>query len=105
MPRRIPFNNKFPPHQTGNICHATPFIQVNLYWQLHNLDIITAFINGDIDADIYMGVPEGMDVDPRRYGCATSCSQYAAARLGLLCLSDLAEMVSSFLPFVWMIYY
>jgi len=36
-------------------------------WQLRNLDIITAFLNGDIDTDIYMGVPEGMDIDPRRY--------------------------------------
>jgi reverse transcriptase-like protein len=36
-------------------------------WQLRNLDIITAFLNGDIDTDVCMGVPEGMDLDPRRY--------------------------------------
>jgi hypothetical protein len=36
-------------------------------WQLRNLDIITAFLNGDIDTDVFMGIPEGMDIDPRRY--------------------------------------
>jgi Reverse transcriptase (RNA-dependent DNA polymerase) len=88
-------------------------------WQLRNLDIITSFLNGDIDTDVYMGVPEGMDVGPRHYvlklrrslyglkqatriwwkRCATSCFQHAhfiAARLSLLSFSDPAEIVSSF---------
>jgi hypothetical protein len=31
---------------------------------LHNLDITTAFLDGDVDTEEYMGVPEGMDLDP-----------------------------------------
>jgi Reverse transcriptase (RNA-dependent DNA polymerase) len=27
-------------------------------WQLRNLDIITAFLNGDIDTEVFMGIPE-----------------------------------------------
>jgi hypothetical protein len=34
---------------------------------LRNLDIITAFLNGDVDTEIYMGVPEGMDIDPKKF--------------------------------------
>jgi hypothetical protein len=36
-------------------------------WSLRNLDIITAFLQGDIDSDIYMGIPEGMGLDPKRF--------------------------------------
>jgi hypothetical protein len=36
-------------------------------WSLRNLDIITAFLNGSIDSEVYMGIPEGMDLDPTRY--------------------------------------
>ena len=36
-------------------------------WSLRNLDIITAFLNGDVDAELYMGIPEGMDLDPKKF--------------------------------------
>jgi hypothetical protein len=36
-------------------------------WSLRNLDIITAFLQGDIDSNIYMGIPEGMDLDPKQF--------------------------------------
>jgi Reverse transcriptase (RNA-dependent DNA polymerase) len=34
---------------------------------LRNLDIVTAFLNGDMDTEIHMGVPEGMDLDPKKF--------------------------------------
>jgi Reverse transcriptase (RNA-dependent DNA polymerase) len=37
-------------------------------WSLRNLDIvITAFLNGDVDAEVYMGIPEGMNLDSKKY--------------------------------------
>jgi hypothetical protein len=36
-------------------------------WSLRNLDIITAFLQGDIDSDVYMGIPEGMGLDPKQF--------------------------------------
>jgi hypothetical protein len=36
-------------------------------WSLRNLDIITAFLNGNIDSDVWMTVPDGMDLDPVKY--------------------------------------
>jgi hypothetical protein len=32
-------------------------------WSLCNLDIITAFLQGNIDSNVYMGIPEGIDLD------------------------------------------
>ena len=36
-------------------------------WSLRNLDIITAFLNGDVDAEVYMGILEGMNLDSKKY--------------------------------------
>jgi hypothetical protein len=36
-------------------------------WSLHNLDIITAFLYGNLNKDIYIGIPEGIGLDPKRY--------------------------------------
>jgi reverse transcriptase-like protein len=36
-------------------------------WSMRNLDIITAFLYGDIDSEVYMGVPEGMGLDPKLF--------------------------------------
>jgi hypothetical protein len=36
-------------------------------WSLHNLDIITAFLYGNLNEDIYMRIPEGMGLDPKCY--------------------------------------
>ena len=35
-------------------------------WSLCN-DISTAFLYGDLNEDIYMGIPEGMGLDPKPY--------------------------------------
>ncbi|EED22593.1 conserved hypothetical protein [Talaromyces stipitatus ATCC 10500] len=42
-------------------------IAVHNGWSLRNLDIITAFLNGNIDSEVYMGIPEGIDLDPKKY--------------------------------------
>ena len=33
--------------------------------ELHQMDVVTAFLNGDIDADVYMEIPEGCDEHDR----------------------------------------
>ncbi len=35
------------------------------YLELHQMDVVTAFLHGDIDKDIYMEVPAGLK-DPSR---------------------------------------
>ena len=45
-------------------------------WSLRNLDIITAFLYGDLTEDIYMGIPEGMGLDPKHYVLKLCCSLY-----------------------------
>jgi len=31
-------------------------------WELESIDISTAFLNGDIDTDVYMNIPEGVEI-------------------------------------------
>ena len=32
-------------------------------WELETIDISTAFLNGEIDTDVYMKIPEGVEID------------------------------------------
>jgi len=32
-------------------------------WELESVDISTAFLNGDIDADVYMKIPDGVEIE------------------------------------------
>jgi hypothetical protein len=63
----------------------------------------------------FMGVPEGMDLDPRRYVLKLRRSLYSGKDVQLLAfkmrisllrgLSDPVKIASSFFSFSWMIYY
>ncbi|RFU31063.1 hypothetical protein B7463_g5291, partial [Scytalidium lignicola] len=35
-------------------------------WQIHQMDVVTAFLNGDIDVEIYIDLPEGFTVEDLR---------------------------------------
>jgi hypothetical protein len=58
-----------------------------------NLDIITAFLYGDIDFEVYMGIPDGVGLDPKRFvfdPCASHLVGFYALisptnRFSLLC--------------------
>jgi hypothetical protein len=36
---------------------------VNEGWELHTVDVLTAFLQGDIDTEVYMKLPEGVTLD------------------------------------------
>jgi hypothetical protein len=36
-------------------------------WSLRAIDVITAFLNGDLDTEVWMKPPEGLDIDPLLY--------------------------------------
>jgi hypothetical protein len=58
-------------------------------WSLRNLDIITAFLNGDVDAEIYMGVPEGMNLDSKKYILKLRRSLYGLRQAPSLFVDDI----------------
>jgi hypothetical protein len=40
-------------------------------WQIDHLDVVTAFLNPEVDSDVYMALPEGIDwLDPKLYAAA-----------------------------------
>ena len=63
----IDFMETFAP--TASLAAFRLLVAISVFngWSLRNLDIITAFLNGDVDTEIYMGVPEGMDLDPKKF--------------------------------------
>ena len=38
-------------------------IASHLDWELEQMDVVTAFLNGDLDEDVFMSVPEGLSSD------------------------------------------
>ena len=63
----IDFMETFAP--TASLAAFRLLVAISVFngWSLRNLDIITAFLNGNVDTEIYMGVPEGMDIDPKKF--------------------------------------
>ena len=63
----IAFMETFAP--TASLAAFRLLVAISVFngWSLRNLDIITAFLNGNVDTEIYMGVPEGMDIDPKKF--------------------------------------
>ena len=45
-------------------------------WSLCNLDIITTFLYGNLTKDIYMGILEGIELNPKHYILKLCCSLY-----------------------------
>ena len=58
----IDFMETFAP--TASLAAFRLLVAISVFngWSLRNLDIITAFLNGDVDAEIYMGILEGMNL-------------------------------------------
>ena len=50
-------------------------------WEIHQMDVKTAFLNGSLDCEIYMSKPEGF-VDPDRpnHVCKLKKSNYGLKR-------------------------
>jgi hypothetical protein len=59
----VDFMETFAP--TASLAAFRLLVALSVYygWSLRNLDIITAFLNGDIDSEVYMGIPEGMNLN------------------------------------------
>ena len=55
----INYDETLSPAAWYNSIHTILAIANELYFDIHQMDVKTAFLNGNIDADIYMEQPEG----------------------------------------------
>ena len=44
--------------------------------ELHQMDVVTAFLNGEVDEDIYMEIPEGVPQNGNSLVCKLSKALY-----------------------------
>src|SRR6202008_3003971 len=67
----IDYDETFAPVAKFISIRALLSIGATLNLEIHQMDIKTAFLNGDLDEEIYMTVPEGIDQAERvtRAGC------------------------------------
>jgi hypothetical protein len=64
----IDYNDVFAPVVRWSTIRAILALAAKYRWDLHQLDVITAFLNGDIHEEIFMEIPEGFlgSLDPSK---------------------------------------
>ncbi|KAK8710039.1 hypothetical protein V6N13_145383 [Hibiscus sabdariffa] len=58
----VDFNETFAPVAKLNTVRVLISLAVNLDWPLHQLDVKNAFLNGNVDEEVYMTIPPGLQV-------------------------------------------
>jgi hypothetical protein len=66
----IDYNEIFSPISSKDSFRIIMALVAHFNWELHKMDVKTAFINGDLQEDVYMAKPEGFDVEDKEHlGC------------------------------------
>ena len=61
-----------------NIVQVLLSIAINNDWPLHQLDIKNAFLNGDLNEEVYMDIPPGFKDAEKIIKCAGQRNLYMA---------------------------
>lgn len=73
----VDYEETFAPVAKLNSIRVLLSLAANLDWPLHQLDIKNAFLNGDLEEEVYMDVPPGLDTeDSFRKVCILKKSLY-----------------------------
>ena len=59
----IDYKGTFAPVVTLTTVRTILAIASHFDWELEQMDVVTAFLNGDLDEDVFMAVPEGLSSD------------------------------------------
>ncbi|WJZ96545.1 hypothetical protein VitviT2T_015220 [Vitis vinifera] len=57
----IDYQETFAPVAKLNTVHVLLSLAANLDWSLHQLDVKNAFLNGDLEEEVYMDIPAGLE--------------------------------------------
>ena len=52
-------------HHKLNIIHVLLSLVANLDWPLYQLDVKNAFLNGELEEEVYMSLPPGFEEDKK----------------------------------------
>jgi hypothetical protein len=63
MQRGIDFKDSFAPTLRGTSLRILFSLAAELQLQVHHMDFENAYLNADVDEDVYMTIPEGLDVE------------------------------------------
>ena len=62
----IDYKETFAPVITLTTVRTILAVVTRLDWELEQMDVVTAFLNGDLDEDVFMSVPEGLNSESSR---------------------------------------
>ena len=62
----IDYNETFAPVVTLTTVPTIIAVATHLDWELEQMDVKTAFLNSDLDEDVFMSVPEGLSCGATR---------------------------------------
>ena len=62
----IDYNETFAPVVALTTVWTKLAMAAHLDWELEQMDVVTAFLNGDLEENIYISVPEGLSFDHNR---------------------------------------
>ena len=62
----IDYKETFAPVVTLTTVRTTLAVATHLDWGLEQMDVLTAFLNGDLDEDVFMSFPEGLSSESTR---------------------------------------
>ena len=65
----IDYNDTFSPSSSEDSLRIVMTLIAHYDLELHQMDIKTAFLNGDLHEDVYMAQPEGFVVEGKEHMC------------------------------------
>ena len=79
----IDFDETYSPVMSGITFRYLISLAVYKGLSMHHMDVVTAYLYGSLDSDIYMKVPEGIEIPNKNHNCNIYCVKLQKSLYGL----------------------